>query len=153
MYIYIYFDLPKLGKNRVSPKNPVFQTWHTKNPGLFPKTRFFVKYHETVPGFITTMLFRTKHCVNDEWQIRKTYCKRSDSNPWVPIICMHLGTHLGTKALRASDLWYFGSSHDSCMHFRLFFFRLISGKFQQFWGQSRWPYHGLSRHFPTMPKI
>ena len=34
-----------------------------------------------------------------------------------------------------------------------FFFRLISGKFQQFWGQSRWPYHGLSRHFPTMPKI
>jgi hypothetical protein len=29
--------------------------------------------------------------------------KRSDSNPWVRIICMHLGTHLGTKALRASD--------------------------------------------------
>ena len=41
---------------------------------------------------------------------------------------------------------YLRSDHGFCMHFRrLFIFRLISDKFRQFVGNSRWPYHGLSR--------
>ena len=38
-------------------------------------------------------------------------------------------------------------------YFRPFIFRLMSDNFRQFLGNSRWPYHGLSRRFLTMPKI
>ena len=40
---------------------------------------------------------------------------------------------------------YLRSDHDFCMHFRQFIFRLISDKFRQSMGNSRWPCHGLSR--------
>ena len=39
---------------------------------------------------------------------------------------------------------YLRSDHDFCMHFRQFIFRLISDKFRQSMGNSRWPCHGLS---------
>ena len=40
---------------------------------------------------------------------------------------------------------YLRSDHDFCMHFRQLIFRLISDKFRQSMGNSRWPCHGLSR--------
>ena len=40
---------------------------------------------------------------------------------------------------------YLRSDHDFCMYFRQFIFRLISDKFRQSMGNSRWPCHGLSR--------
>ena len=46
--------------------------------------------------------------------------------------------HLGMHALRASD-------HAICGLTRQFIFRLISEKFRQSMGNSRWPCHGLSR--------
>ena len=40
---------------------------------------------------------------------------------------------------------YLRSDHDFYMYFRQFIFRLISDKFRQSMGYSRWPCHGLSR--------
>ena len=40
---------------------------------------------------------------------------------------------------------YLRSDHDFYMHFRQYIFRLISDKFRQSMGNSRWPCHGLSR--------
>ena len=48
---------------------------------------------------------------------------------------------------------YLRSDHDFCMHFRQFIFRLISDKFRQSMGNSRWPCHGLSRRFRQCPRF
>ena len=46
---------------------------------------------------------------------------------------------------RIQSMDYLRSDHDFCMHFRQLIFRLISDKFRQSMGNSRWLCHGLSR--------
>ena len=55
---------------------------------------------------------------------------------------LHAFGHARSQSVRAC---YLRSDHGFCIHFRLFIFRLISDKIRQFVGNSRWPYHGLSR--------
>ena len=142
------------GKSRVSTQNQVFHAWHSKYPGFCPKTWVSVKYHENHVQLHHSHVYW--HKILREWTMTdQKKPKGSDFATDDPKYALLLA--FGYALFQSVRLCYFRSNCDLRAHFRLFIFRLASGKFQQICGHSRWPLSqfvtvcpGIFRHCPRL---